>query len=47
MVTDPLAQDAKLVKLWRAMARYADLSAQGQPPPLLRSPDDLNPWASP
>ena len=45
--TDPLTQDAKLVKLWRAMARVADESAaQGRDPvPQYASPDYLDPWA--
>ena len=41
--TDPMTQDAKLVPLWRAMARFADQSARGQEP-TISSPDDLDPW---
>lgn len=43
LVTDPLTQDALLVPLWRAMARYADAAAQGIALPI-SSPDDLKPW---
>ena len=39
LVTDPMSQDAKLVPLWRAMARYADASARGEEPDIT-SPDD-------
>ena len=31
LVSDPLGQDAKLVPLYRLMARYADASARGEP----------------
>jgi sugar phosphate isomerase/epimerase len=43
LVTDTLTQDAALVPLYRAMARYADASAQGI---TLRvdEPADLRPW---
>jgi hypothetical protein len=43
LVKDTLTQDAALVPLYRAMARYADASAQGI---VMRveSPADLRPW---
>jgi hypothetical protein len=40
LVTDPLAVDKKLVPLWRSMARYADLSAQGVHIPPVKVPED-------
>lgn len=43
LVTDTLTQDAVLVPLYRAMARYADASAQGIQMNV-ESPDDLRPW---
>lgn len=43
LVTDTLTQDAALVPLYRAMARYADASAQGIALKV-ESPDDLLPW---
>lgn len=42
-VKDPLTLDAKLVPLYRAMARYADASAQGITLKV-ESPEDLNPF---
>jgi hypothetical protein len=43
LVTDTLTQDAALVPLYRAMARYADAAAQGI---MIKaeSPADLQPW---
>ena len=43
LVTDTLTQDAALVPLYRALARYADAAAQGI---MMKvdSPDDLRPW---
>ncbi len=43
LVTDTLTQDATLVPLYRAMARFADASAQGIAIKV-EDPDDLNPW---
>ncbi len=43
LVTKTLDQDAKLIPLYRAMARYADASAQGIDLKV-ESPDDLKPW---
>ena len=43
LVTKPLDQDATLVPLYRAMARYADASAQGIAVKV-EEPDDLRPW---
>lgn len=43
LVTDTLTQDAALVPLYRAMARYADASAQGIAMKV-DSPADLKPW---
>lgn len=43
LVQDPLTQDAALVPLYRAMARYADASAQGIAM-RVQTPDDLRPW---
>ncbi len=43
LVKDTLTLDAKLVPLYRAMARYADASAQGIDLKV-ESPDDLKPW---
>ncbi|MDX1682111.1 MAG: TIM barrel protein [Phycisphaeraceae bacterium] len=43
LVSDPLTQDAKLVPLYRAMARYADASAQGIGMNV-DDPEDLRPW---
>jgi len=43
LVTDTLTQDAVLVPLYRAMARYADASAQGMRWKV-NSPADLRPW---
>lgn len=43
LVTDTLTQDAALVPLYRAMARYADASAQGIELKV-DSPADLRPW---
>ncbi len=42
-VKDSLSQDAKLVPLWRAMARYADAGAQGIVMKV-DEPGDLKPW---
>lgn len=44
LVTDTLTQDAALVPLYRAMARFADASAQGIAIKV-EDPGDLNPWA--
>ena len=44
LVTDSLTQDAVLVPLYRAMARYADAGAQGMTMSV-NSPEDLKPWA--
>lgn len=41
--TDPLSQDVKLVPLYRAMARWADASAQGIAIEV-NEPSDLRPW---
>jgi sugar phosphate isomerase/epimerase len=43
LVTDTLTQDAALVPLYRAMARYADASAQGMTMKV-DEPSDLKPW---
>lgn len=43
LVTDTLTQDAVLVPLYRAMARYADATAQGMQM-RIESPSDLRPW---
>jgi len=43
LVTDTLTQDARLVPLYRAMARYADASAQGVAFEV-QTPEDLRPW---
>jgi len=43
LVTDTLTQDAALIPLYRAMARYADASAQGVSFKV-DSPSDLAPW---
>jgi len=43
LVKDSLTQDASLVPLYRAMARYADASAQGIAM-RVESPEDLRPW---
>ena len=43
LVVDALGQDAALVPLYRAMARYADASAQGISM-AVKSPDHLKPW---
>ena len=43
LVKDSLTQDAALIGLYRAMARYADASAQGIAMKV-DSPDDLRPW---
>ena len=43
LVTDTLTQDAALVPLYRAMARYADASAQGIGIKV-EEPGDMNPW---
>ncbi|MBI1337857.1 MAG: TIM barrel protein [Phycisphaera sp.] len=43
LVTDTLTQDAALVPLYRAMARYADASAQGITMKV-EDPGDLRPW---
>jgi hypothetical protein len=42
-VVDSLTQDASLVPLWRAMARYADAGAQGITMKV-DEPGDLKPW---
>jgi len=42
-VKDALTQDAKLVPLWRAMARFADAGAQGIVMKV-DEPSDLKPW---
>ena len=42
-VKDSLTQDAALVPLWRAMARYADAGAQGMVMKV-DEPGDLRPW---
>ena len=43
LVKDTLSLDASLVPLYRAMARYADASAQGIRMKV-EEPDDLRPW---
>ena len=43
LVKDTLTQDAALVPLYRAMARYADLSAEGMTM-RVDDPSDLKPW---
>ena len=43
LVKDTLTQDASLVPLYRAMARYADAGAQGITMKV-ESPEDLKPW---
>jgi len=43
LVRDTLSQDASLVPLYRAMARYADASAQGMTIKV-ESPEDFNPF---
>ena len=43
LVVDTLTQDALLVPLYRAMARYADAASQGIELKV-NSPDDLRPW---
>lgn len=43
LVKDSLTQDASLVPLYRAMARYADASAQGIEMKI-EEPSDLKPW---
>lgn len=43
LVRKTLDQDAALVPLYRAMARYADMSAQGMTMKV-EKPDDLQPW---
>lgn len=43
LVVDTLTQDAALVPLYRAMARYADAAAQGISM-AVEKPDDLKPW---
>ena len=43
LVTDPLAVDASLVPLWRAMAEYCDDAVRGRAP-VVKTPRDLRPW---
>ena len=43
LVTDSLTQDAVLVPLYRAMARYADAGSEGIAISV-KTPDDLKPW---
>jgi sugar phosphate isomerase/epimerase len=43
LVKDTLTLDAKLVPLWRAMARFADAGAQGMVMKV-EQPGDLKPW---
>ena len=38
LVRDPLAQDARMVPLFRAMAAYADASARGEAAPAVETP---------